>query len=605
MSVSDSSRKITRRKPESPNALRQCDIHPVLMRVYENRNIKSLQQIDYTLDHLLDYRKLKDIENAASIISDCIVNNEKIVVVGDFDADGATSSALVVRALRGFGLEKVDYLVPNRFEYGYGLTPEIVSVARNKSPDLIITVDNGISSIDGVAFAKHHSIKVVVTDHHLPGKELPNADAIVNPNQQGCSFPSKSLAGVGVAFYVMLAVRACLREIGWFNENKAEPNMGSLLDLVALGTVADVVPLDENNRVLVDQGLQRIRKGKCCDGIKALLNVAGKDYRRCTSQDFGFIVGPRLNAAGRLDDMSAGIECLLADDMNQADEYAALLDDLNQKRKLIENDMLSQAMTAVEDQLSIMQGQPLDVGISLYNPLWHQGVVGLLASRIKEYFHRPVIAFANADSGTDSSTDSAADTGSGTEEGNETNKHTIKGSARSIPGLHIRDVLDAIATKHPQLIIKFGGHAMAAGLSLSRDKFDEFSCAFVEEVRQHLSESDLEKRIETDGALAAGEMTLESAEILRYAGPWGQHFPEPVFDDEFDVLNWVIIGGKHLKFQLHHKISGSNVNAIAFNKSEESLPDGNQSIRAAYRMDVNEFRGNRSLQLIIEHIEPA
>lgn len=587
MSVSDSSRKIIRRKPASSEALQGCDIHPVLKRVYANRDISNPQQINYALDHLIDYRQLKDIEKAASIVADSIVNSESIIVVGDFDADGATSSALVVKALRSFGLVTATYLVPNRFEYGYGLTPEIVSVASKDNPDLIITVDNGISSVDGVMFARQHNIRVVITDHHLPGSELPDADAIVNPNQLGCSFPGKSTAGVGVAFYLMLAVRARLREIDWFNEKRPEPNMASLLDLVALGTVADVVPLDDNNRVLVAQGLQRIRKGHCSEGIKALLRVAGKDYRNCTSQDFGFAVGPRLNAAGRLDDMSAGIECLLTDDSDKANEYATLLDDLNRKRKQIETDMLSQAMTEVEAQLRVMQGLPLEAGICLYNPLWHQGVVGLLASRIKESFHRPVIAFADAG-------DASSDV-----------EGTIKGSARSIFGLHIRDVLDAIATKHPRLIIKFGGHAMAAGLSLNKDKFDDFSRVFVEEVTKRLSESDLEKTIETDGALASDEMTLESAEVLRYAGPWGQHFPEPVFDDVFDVLNWSIVGGKHLKFQLHHKISGCKVNAIAFNKGEESLPDGSQTIRAAYRMDVNEFRGSRSLQLIVEHIEPA
>ena len=589
MSVLNNSRKIIRRQAAKPDALQGCDIHPILKRVYENRNIKSPQQIDYALDHLIDYHQLKDISKAASIVADSVINGQSIIVVGDFDVDGATSSALVVKALHSFGLTSVDYLVPNRFEYGYGLTPEIVSVASVRRPDLIITVDNGISSVDGVNYARQHNIRVVVTDHHLPGRELPDADAIVNPNQLGCPFPGKSMAGVGVAFYLMLAVRARLREIDWFNENRPEPNMGTLLDLVALGTVADVVPLDENNRVLVEQGLQRIRKGKCCDGIKALLKVAGKDYRCCTSQDFGFVVGPRLNAAGRLDDMSAGIECLLTDDMDKADEYAALLDDLNRKRKQIESDMLSQAMDAVEEQLKLMQGQPLDAGISLYNSLWHQGVVGLLASRIKENFHRPVIAFADA----------------GTDAGDTDGERSIKGSARSIPGLHIRDVLDAIATEHPTLIQKFGGHAMAAGLSMDKNKFDEFSRVFVEEVTKRLSESDLEKTIETDGAVASDEMTLESAEILRYAGPWGQHFPEPIFDDEFDVIDWSIVGGKHLKFQLHHKTSGQNVNAIAFNKGEEDLPDENHSIRAAYRMDVNEFRGRRSLQLIVEHIELA
>lgn len=573
--------KIIRRQNILSEALADFDMHPLLKRIYANRNIQDPEQIDYKLGHLHDFRLLKGIDAAAEVVADAVIKQQSIVIVGDFDADGATSSALVVRALRLFGLLSVDYLVPNRFEYGYGLTPEIVAVASKASPDLIITVDNGISSVEGVAAARQNNIKVVITDHHLPGAVTPDANAIVNPNQHGCSFPSKSLAGVGVAFYLMLAVRARLREQQWFNEERAEPNMGSLLDLVALGTVADVVPLDENNRVLVEQGLLRIRAGHCCHGIQALLRLAGKDLRNCTSQDFGFVVGPRLNAAGRLDDMSAGIECLLADDMESANEYAALLDDLNRQRKDIEGDMLQQALKALDEQLKQMQGKPLKAGVSLYNPAWHQGVVGLLASRIKERFHRPVIAFADA--------------------GND----EIKGSARSIPGLHIRDALDAITKKHPELIPKFGGHAMAAGLSLKKSDFDKFSQAFTVEVEACLSENDLEKVIETDGGIMASEMTLDSAEILRLAGPWGQQFPQPVFDDEFDIMDWRIVGEKHLKFQLQHKTSGCSIDAIAFNKSSDDLPQGGVSIHAVYRMDVNEFRGKKSLQLIVEHIEAA
>jgi len=576
-----SSNKIIRRESVLSKALDGFEMHPLLKRIYANRNIKDPEQIDYALVHLQDYRLLKGIESAARIVADAVINQQSVIIVGDFDADGATSSALVVRALRLFGLTTVNYLVPNRFEYGYGLTPEIVEVASQQSPDLIITVDNGISSVEGVAAAQQNNIKVVITDHHLPAAVIPAADAIVNPNQHGCSFPSKSLAGVGVAFYLMLAVRAELREQNWFSDEKAEPNMGALLDLVALGTVADVVPLDENNRVLVEQGLLRIRAGNCCYGIQALLRIAGKDLRSCTSQDFGFFVGPRLNAAGRLDDMSTGIECLLADDMTSANDHAALLDDLNRQRKEIESDMLQQAMKALDIQLKQMQGQPLKAGVSLYNPAWHQGVVGLLASRIKERFHRPVIAFADA--------------------GND----EIKGSARSIPGLHIRDVLDAITKKYPHLIPKFGGHAMAAGLSLKKSDYEQFSQAFTEEVETCLSEKDLEKVIETDGGILADEMTLDSAEVLRLAGPWGQQFPQPVFDDEFDVLDWRIVGEKHLKFQLHHKTSGCSIDAIAFNKNSDELPKGGGSIRAVYRMDVNEFRGKKNLQLIVEHIEAA
>lgn len=570
-----------RRHKALSEALASIDMHPLLKRIYANRNIQNPDQIDYALGHLQDFHLLKGIDAAAEIVANAVIEQKFVIIVGDFDADGATSSALVVRALRWFGLSSVDYLVPNRFEYGYGLTPEIVAVASKQSPDLIITVDNGISSVDGVAAAHRNNIKVVITDHHLPGTITPEADAIVNPNQHGCTFPSKSLAGVGVAFYLMLAVRAKLRDLQWFNKDRVEPNMGSLLDLVALGTVADVVPLDENNRVLVEQGLLRIRAGNCCHGIQALLHIAGKDLRNCTSQDFGFFVGPRLNAAGRLDDMSMGIECLLADDMTTANEHATLLDDLNRQRKDIEGDMLQQAMKALDEQLKQMQGQPLKAGVSMYNPAWHQGVVGLLASRIKERFHRPVIAFADA--------------------GND----EIKGSARSIPGLHIRDVLDAITKKHPQLIPKFGGHAMAAGLSLKKTDFDKFSQAFIEEVEACLDEKDLEKVIETDGGLLADEMTLDSAEVLRFAGPWGQQFPQPVFDDEFVILDWRIVGEKHLKFQLQHKPSGCSIDAIAFNKSSDELPENGGDIRAVYRMDVNEFRGKRNLQLIVEYIEAA
>jgi single-stranded-DNA-specific exonuclease len=560
-------------------ALEKIEMPSLLKRVYANRNIQSPEQVDYSLQQLHDFRLLKGIEVAAQVVADTVVNQESVIVVGDFDADGATSSALVVRALRLLGLQSVEYLVPNRFEYGYGLTPEIVAVASESSPDLIITVDNGISSVEGVAAARQNNIKVVITDHHLPGAIMPDANAIVNPNQQGCEFPSKALAGVGVAFYLVLAVRARLREQHWFNEDRHEPNMAVLLDLVALGTVADVVPLDENNRVLVEQGLLRIRAGNCCSGIQALLRIAGRDYRNCTSQDFGFSVGPRLNAAGRLDDMSAGIECLLADDMASAHELAVLLDDLNRQRKDIEGDMLQQALMALDKQIEEMQGKPLKAGVSMYNPSWHQGVVGLLASRIKERFHRPVIAFADA--------------------GND----EIKGSARSIPGLHIRDVLDSITKKHPLLIEKFGGHAMAAGLSLKKSNYEMFSEAFTDEVEMNLDEKDLEKIIETDGGILGNEMTLDSAEVLRFAGPWGQQFPQPVFDDEFDIMDWRIVGEKHLKFQLQHKTSGCTIDAIAFNKNSDDLPQDGESIHAVYRMDVNEFRGRKNLQLIVEHIE--
>jgi len=562
-----------------PPALLESDLDPLLKRVYANRGIESCDQLDYSISGLLDFKQLKGIGQASMLIADAVMNDESVVIVGDFDADGATSSALMVRALRSMGANRVNYLVPNRFEYGYGLTPEIVMLAKKMSPDLIVTVDNGISSIDGVAKAKQENIKVVVTDHHLPGAVLPEADAIVNPNQQGCEFPSKMMAGVGVAFYVMLAVRSELRSRSWFDDQRPEPNMAVLLDLVALGTVADVVPLDKNNRLLIEQGLHRIRKAQCCLGIQALLEIAGKNIKACTTQDFGFAVGPRLNAAGRLDDMSVGIECLLSDDFDRAMHYAKMLNDMNQQRKEIEGDMLAQAMTIMETLLAKMDEQKLQAGLCLYDEDWHQGVVGLLASRVKEKYHRPVIAFADAG-------------------GDE-----LKGSARSIPGVHIRDILDAIATKYPDLIQKFGGHAMAAGLSLKKSDLDQFSNAFSEQIEISLGKGSLDKVIETDGGLQTGELSLQLAETLRFAGPWGQCFSEPLFDDKFDVLDWRIVAEKHLKLKLRHNVSGEQVEAIAFNQDAEVLDAGETAIRMIYRMDVNEFRGRKTVQLIIQHIE--
>lgn len=561
--------------------LDKSDLNPLLKRIYANRGIESCEQLDYSIAGLLDFKKLKGIDQASSLISDAITNNWSVVIVGDFDADGATSSALMMRALRLMGLINVNYLVPNRFEYGYGLTPEIVLLAKKTSPDLIITVDNGISSIDGVKKARQENIKVVVTDHHLQGAELPDADAIVNPNQQGCEFPSKMMAGVGVAFYVMLAVRAELRKRSWFNEQRAEPNMAVLLDLVALGTVADVVPLDKNNRLLVEQGLHRIRKSQCCSGIQALLEISAKNRQLCTTQDIGFAIAPRLNAAGRLDDMSVGIECLLSDDFDQAMHYAKTLNDMNQTRKEIEGDMLAQAMGIMDDLLTKMDEEELQAGLCLYDTSWHQGVVGLLASRVKEKYHRPVVAFADSD-------------------GDE-----IKGSARSVPGVHIRDVLDAIATRYPSIIKKFGGHAMAAGLSLKKKDLDSFSKAFSIQVEESLGGADLNKVIETDGGLHQDELNLNVAEILRLAGPWGQCFFEPLFDDDFIVLDWRVVGEKHLKLKVLHKNSGEEVDAIAFNQTSEILNPSADGYRMIYRMDVNEFRGRKTLQLIIQYIEPV
>ena len=577
---------IVRRESAVSDELQNSDLHPVLKKVYANRGITRLEQVDYSLKDLLDFSLLKDIDIAAEIVARAIIENKRVVVVGDFDADGATSCAVMIRSLTSFGLKNVDYLVPNRFDYGYGLSPQIVDVAfgmcAQTKLDLIVTVDNGISSIDGVKRANELDIQVVVTDHHLAADVLPEAAAIVNPNQPGCEFPTKMIAGVGVAFYLMLAVRAKLRDKNWFSAESgiAEPNMANYLDLVALGTVADVVPLDKNNRILVESGLQRIRKNKACAGINALLTIAGKSIEACSSQDFGFIIGPRLNAAGRLDDMSIGIECLLSDDYEQAFKYASVLNQMNQQRRQIEGEMLDQAFDMLNQQTALLDDAELiPDALALFDAQWHQGVVGLLASRIKEKYHRPVIAFADAGDGE------------------------LKGSGRSIPGLHMRDVLDAVSKQHEGLIEKFGGHAMAAGLTIKENKFEEFKLAFNEQVNAVLRPEDLCNINETDGAVAEEYMSIEASEILKYASPWGQLFPEPSFDDVFKVLNWRIVGEKHLKLELVKEETGVSYQAIAFNKTDEDLPEGNASIRAVYRLDVNEFRGNRSLQLIIQHIE--
>ncbi len=588
---------IVRRNSAVSDELQDSRLHPLLKKIYANRGVSSLKQVEYSLKNLLDYSLLKDINLAAEIVSEAILQQKRILVVGDFDADGATSCALMMRTLKAFGLNNVDYLVPNRFDFGYGLSPQIVDVAAGLTsglpaqthlypkPDLIVTVDNGISSIDGVNRANELGIQVVITDHHLAGDTLPQAAAIVNPNQPGCQFPAKTIAGVGVAFYLMLAVRAALREKNWFSGKalasaRAEPNMANYLDLVALGTVADVVPLDDNNRILVEYGLQRIRANKACAGINALLTIAGKSIEGCSSQDFGFIIGPRLNAAGRLDDMSIGIECLLSDDYEQAFNYAATLNKMNQQRRQIEGEMLEQATTLLEQQFHMLDSNDsVPKALALYDEQWHQGVVGLLASRIKEKYHRPVFAFADAGNGE------------------------IKGSGRSIPGLHMRDVLDLISKRHKNLIDKFGGHAMAAGLTMQQDKFTLFQQAFNEQVSALLRPEDLDNISETDGSVDAEYMTIETSELFKYASPWGQLFPEPVFDDVFKVINWRIVGEKHLKLDLAKQDTGECYAAIAFNKTDVDLPAGENDIRCVYRLDVNEFRGKRSLQLIVQHIE--
>jgi len=555
------------------------ELHPVLQRVYAARGIASKDELSLNLKDLLPFHNIKGIDAAVAVLKAALAEQQHILIVGDFDCDGATSTALAIRALRSMGAQQVDYLVPNRFEYGYGLTPEIVDVAKIQSPDVIVTVDNGIASLAGVQRAKEAGIKVVITDHHLAGDELPDAEATVNPNQPGCEFGSKNAAGVGVIFYVMLALRSALRESGWFENQKIpEPNLAELLDLVALGTVADVVPLDHNNRILVEQGLRRMRAGKCCEGILALLRVAGREPEYIVSSDLGFAAGPRLNAAGRLDDMSFGIECLLTNDASRAMDMARELDDLNRHRKDIEANMKAQAMANLNAM--DLTAETADVGLCLYNPDWHQGVIGILASRVKEQFHRPVIAFADA------------------------SDEEIKGSARSIPGFHIRDALDVVAKRHPELLQKFGGHAMAAGLSLIKRDLAAFSAAFNEVATQQLSADALQAELQTDGSLAGNECSMELAYSLNQAGPWGQGFVQPMFEGEFIITQQRLVGEKHLKLQLVDEQSGQSHDAIAFFIDLEVWPNEAKRVKLVYKLDINRFRGNETLQLMVEYLQP-
>ncbi len=555
-------------------------LHPVLRRVYAARRLCNERELVCSLEGLLPYTSLKGIEGAVELLVEALREQQRILIVADFDADGATSCAVAVRALRLLGARDVRFVVPNRFEYGYGLTPEIVAVAAEQQPRLIITVDNGISSVEGVAAAKARGMRVLITDHHLPGASLPAADAIVNPNQTGDGFPSKHLAGVGVIFYVMLALRARLRDIQWFaRAGIAEANLGQLLDLVALGTVADVVPLDHNNRILVSQGLARIRAGRCNAGIRALLDIAGRNPQQLVAADLGFAVGPRLNAAGRLQDMSLGINCLLSDDLAEARVMAARLDQLNQERRVIETQMQDEALAGLAELQLSDEDTALPIGLCIYQEHWHQGVIGILASRIKDRLHRPVIAFAQASEGE------------------------LKGSARSVQGVHIRDVLDAVAAHHPGLVSKFGGHAMAAGLSLSRENFAGFSAAFDEEVRRHLAPEDLRGIILSDGELAPEDMNLEMAELLRGAGPWGQAFPEPLFDGHFEIVQRRIVGERHLKMVVKAPGRDAVFDAIAFNTMDAEWPPKTAHVQLAYKLDVNEYRGQRSAQLLVEHVD--
>jgi single-stranded-DNA-specific exonuclease len=555
-------------------------LHPLLQRIYAAREISEMGQISRELKDLIPFHSLMGIDAASELLAEAVSQDKRILIIGDFDVDGATSTAVAVTALNAMGAKHVDYLVPNRFTYGYGLTPEIVNVAKMMSPDLIVTVDNGISSHAGVDRANSLGIDVLVTDHHLAGESLPNAKAIVNPNQPSDAFPSKCMAGVGVIFYVMLALRAYLLAKGWFEKQGIDcPNMAQFLDLVALGTVADVVPLDKNNRILVYQGLRRIQQGKGRVGIKALMQVAGREETKLEAADFGFALGPRLNAAGRLDDMAEGIACLLAKSLQEALPKAQQLDDLNKERKVIEQQMREEAFAALG---SLKFGKSVPVGVCLYQEDWHQGVVGLVASRVKEKLNRPVIAFAKAD------------------------ESMLKGSARSVMGLHIRDVLQNINAKHPDLIDKFGGHAMAAGLSIAAENYERFSRAFAAEVGLCVSEGDLKGKIDSDGELASDEFSLEIAEMLKGAGPWGQGFLEPLFDGVFQVVDQRLVGGSHLKLTLKNLGFHILIEAIAFNIETDKWPNYHcEQVKIAYRLDINEYNNRRRLQLIIEDLQPV
>lgn len=558
------------------------DLPPLLKRIYAARDIRDAAQLDYSLNALLPYSQLHGIDEAVAVLESSIRTRQRILIVADFDADGATACALAIRGLTAMGARDVRYVVPNRFEYGYGLSPEIVAVAAEQQPDLIVTVDNGIASVEGVRAALDREMRVIITDHHLPPAELPAAHAIVNPNLNGDPFPSKYLAGVGVMFYVLIALRARLREENWFDSQGLEvPNLAQWLDLVALGTVADVVPLDHNNRILVAQGLKRMRSGTCCAGIRALLAAAGRQLKQVNAMDLGFFVAPRLNAAGRLTDMTLGIECLLTDNDDSAKAMAGELDALNRERRELQNTMHDDAEQHLAELKNLADSSELPLGVCLYREDWHQGLVGLVASRVKEQLHRPVIAFAPAGDG-----------------------ENLKGSARSIPGVHVRDALDAVATRHPGLVTKFGGHAMAAGLSLAQANYRAFAEAFAEEVGRQLEGETPVGQIYTDGDLDVRDLSLCTAELIATAGPWGQGFPEPVFDGEFEVVERKIVGGRHLSLKLKPVSGNRPIKAIAFGTDDSQWPEQVERVAVAYRLDIDTFGGRRQLQLMIDYLRP-
>ncbi len=575
-------RIIREREPGAGTAALAAELDPLLARILGARGVQRPAELDLSMQALLPPERLRNADRAAALLADHVQSGRHIKIVGDFDADGATATALAMVALTAMGAKKVSFLVPNRFDFGYGLTPEIVALALQDDPDLLVTVDNGISSHDGVRVAREAGLKVLVTDHHLPPPELPDADVIVNPSLPDCEFPSKALAGVGVVFYVLCVLRAQLRERGWFEAQGLEaPNMADYLDLVALGTVADVVPLDRNNRVLVQQGLQRIRQGRTRPGIKALIEAAGREQSRLQAQDLGFALGPRINAAGRLDDISIGIRCLLAPDLKSARSLARALEELNAARRSLEQQMTAQG-AVLAATVDAVDSDAL--GLCVYDPGWHQGVVGIVAGRLRERFHRPVIAFADAGDGDE-----------------------LKGSARSINGVHIRDVLEALSSRFPGLILKFGGHAMAAGLSIRRPHLTRFQRAFAAQLGNWMNTDDIQSVLVTDGELGVEQCSLHTARLLARFGPWGQHFPEPLFHNRFQLVHQRQVGQRHLKLTLRRTAADGRAllyDAIAFNQDELSVSES-AALHVVYRLTENHYGGETRLQLVVEHLSPA
>jgi single-stranded-DNA-specific exonuclease len=550
------------------------DVHPVLQQVFAARGVLSPLDAEYRLARLLSPQQLGGLDQAVGLLSEAIRDDWAILIAGDYDCDGATGTAVAVRGLRMLGARRVDYAVPNRFVHGYGLSPALVA-SLQPTPQLIVTVDNGVASVAGVAAAQARGIRVIVTDHHLPGEQLPSADAMVNPNLNGDAFPSKALAGVGVMFYLLLALRASLREQGMFPAG-SEPDLSVLLDLVAVGTVADLVPLDFNNRVLVEAGMRRVRSGRAHAGVAALVETSQRSAATLCASDLGYAIGPRLNAAGRLEDMRIGVECLLTDDPVQARRYAELLSSINQERRELQATMVAEAEVMVSRTADIDA-----VGVALFEPSWHAGVVGLVASKLKERLHRPVIAFAPA---------------------SEEMQDELRGSARSIAGFHIRDALAMIDARHPGLIARFGGHAMAAGLSLRTEDYPRFAEAFDTIAREWLDDDQLQAVQHTDGELPVGAATLELARQLRAAGPWGQAFPEPVFDNVFECASWRVMGERHLRLSLRDPRDGSVHDAVMFNAYEGSPPPA--VLRAAYELVINDWQGRESARLLLRYLEP-